>query len=90
MPAPCAKFLWEAKSKDQWEVLYKKWLAQWDGCEYLQYEFGNIKPGVMLDERAQKWLEDADELGVLFSSICKTCAMVIITEIKLMIDSQYH
>lgn len=83
MPAPCAKFLWEAKSKEQWEVLYKKWLAQWDGCEYLQYEFCHIKPGVMLNERAQRWLEDADELGVLFSSICKHFAFPVVVESEL-------
>lgn len=71
MPAPTARFLWEAKSKEQWELLYQKWLAQWDGCEFMQHEFMYVKPGVMLDERTQKWLEDADELGILFSAICK-------------------
>ncbi|KAE8445698.1 hypothetical protein EG329_012996 [Mollisiaceae sp. DMI_Dod_QoI] len=72
MPAPAAKFLWEARSKEDWEFLYKKWLAQWDGCEYMQHEFGGVKPGVMLDERTLMWLEDTDELGVLFSSIFNT------------------
>lgn len=71
MPAPAAKFLWEAKSPEDWEHLYKKWLAQWDGQEFLQHEFTFVKPGVMLDERTQMWLEDADELGILFSAICR-------------------
>ncbi|KAG0649493.1 Ergochrome cluster transcriptional regulator [Hyphodiscus hymeniophilus] len=33
MPAPAAKFLWQASTKSDWERLYKRWLAQWDGCE---------------------------------------------------------
>ncbi|KUJ18407.1 uncharacterized protein LY89DRAFT_47862 [Mollisia scopiformis] len=69
MPAPAAKFLWEARSEEQWVLLYQKWLAQWDGCEFMHHEFNYVKPGVMLDERTQRWLEDADELGILFSSI---------------------
>lgn len=70
LPAPAAKFLWQARSADQWELLYKKWLVQWDGDEFMHYEFTHVKPGVMLDERTNRWLEDADELGILFSAIC--------------------
>lgn len=72
MPVPAAKFLWQASTKGQWELLYKRWLAQWDGHEYIQREFLFIKPGIALDQRTQMWLEDADELGVLFLSICKS------------------
>ncbi len=50
-------------------MLYKRWLNQWEGCEYLQGEFNDVKPGVILDSRTQMWLEDADELGVMFLSI---------------------
>jgi hypothetical protein len=71
IPAPAAKFLWQASSREQWESLYKRWLMQWEGCEYLQGEFFNIKPGIILDSRAQMWLEDADEFGILHLSIGK-------------------
>jgi hypothetical protein len=71
MPAPAAKYLWQATTKQQWEELYKRWLVQWDGHEYLQKEFLYVKPGPALDRRTQMWLEDADELGVLFLSICE-------------------
>jgi hypothetical protein len=71
MPAPAAKFLWQASTKQQWEVLYRRWLIQWGGREYMQREFHDIKPGIILDQRTQMWLEDADELGILFLSICE-------------------
>jgi hypothetical protein len=70
MPAPAAKFLWQANTKKQWEAFYKRWLIQWNGREYLQNEFEDVKPGVILARRTQMWLEDADELGILFLSIC--------------------
>ena len=72
MPAPAAKYLWQANTKQQWEGLYKRWLVQWDGQEYFQKEFLYVKPGLALDQRTQMWLEDADELGILFLSICKS------------------
>lgn len=64
--APAAKFLWNATSRAEWGSLYKRWQVQWEENEYLQGEFFNIKPGPILDKRAQMWLEDADELGILF------------------------
>jgi len=77
LPAPTAKFLWQASCKDQWEALYKRWLNKWEGCEYLQGEFNDVKPGVILDPRTQMWLEDADELGILFLSIGKFSSLVL-------------
>lgn len=59
MPAPPAKWLWEARNKAEWGVLYGRWLGQWEGREYLQGEFGRVREGVMLDERTEMWLEDA-------------------------------
>jgi hypothetical protein len=73
MPAPAPRFLWEARSAEQWEVLYKNWLVQWDGNEFMHHEFSRVKPGVMLDERTHMWLEDADEFGILFSSMRMYC-----------------
>ena len=70
MPATAAKFLWQATTRQQWNAFYNRWLAQWDGRVYLQKEFQDIMPGVILDRRTQMWLEDADELGMLMVSLC--------------------
>ena len=69
IPAPAAKFLWQASDRHQWESLYKRWLIQWNDCECIQHEFTMVKSGVPLDRRTQMWLEDADELGILLMSI---------------------
>lgn len=69
MPAPAPKILWQASSKEQWETMYNRWLAQWNGNEYMMREFGAIEPGPAVNPRAELWLEDADELGILFFSI---------------------
>jgi len=39
MPAPAAKMLWQVSHKDEWEALYNRWLARWEGNGYLQQEF---------------------------------------------------
>jgi hypothetical protein len=69
MPALAPRYLWHEGNEEKWEKLYSKWLVAWDGDEYMQWEHGDIQPGLGMNERAQKWLEDADELGLLFMSI---------------------
>ncbi|KAH7356346.1 hypothetical protein BKA66DRAFT_473686 [Pyrenochaeta sp. MPI-SDFR-AT-0127] len=69
MPAPAPKFLWQETNKAQWEVLYDGWLAQWGDRPYTMHEFAAIQAGASLERRSETWLEDADELGVLFFSI---------------------
>ncbi|KAH8634238.1 hypothetical protein IG631_09638 [Alternaria alternata] len=69
MPAPAAKFLWQSKSVNEWENLYSMWLAQWGDHPYTMRDFATIEASTNLDERAQIWLEDTDELGMLFFSI---------------------
>lgn len=72
LPAPAPKFLWQAENKDKWEHLYYQWLVQWGEFPYMMHEFAAILPGTALEPRTEKWLEDADELGVLFFSIGTT------------------
>lgn len=72
MPAPAAKVLWQAGSEEQWNTLYTRWLARWDGRGYLQGEFDKIRPGNSMDSRAEKWLEETDEFGFIMISIGKT------------------
>lgn len=69
MPAPAPKFLWQAETRKRWAGLYTQWLAQWGDRPYMMSEFTSIRPGAGLEPRAEMWLEDADELGVLFFSI---------------------
>lgn len=69
MLAPAPKFLWQCTSKWEWESLYGKWLEQWGGAPYMMSEFPGIQPGTGLDRRTEMWLEDTDELGIMFLSI---------------------
>ncbi|ORY11787.1 hypothetical protein BCR34DRAFT_314105 [Clohesyomyces aquaticus] len=69
MPAPAPKFLWQAETKEKWEDLYNRWLGQWGDSPYMMHEFAAIQSGPTLENRTETWLEDADELGVLFFSI---------------------
>jgi hypothetical protein len=71
MPAPAPKFLWHSQSRLKWQSLYDRWLKQWKGAPYMMCEFDTISNGTNLERRAELWLEDADELGVLFFSIGK-------------------
>lgn len=69
MPAPAPKFLWQATSGKDWETLYDKWLRGWGNHPYKMREFAAIQAGPGLEPRTAVWLEDADELGILFFSI---------------------
>jgi hypothetical protein len=71
MPAPAAKVLWQASTEEEWNSLYIRWLARWGGRGFLQGEFNNIRPGIVMPQRAEKWLEETDEFGVLVIAIGK-------------------
>ncbi|KAJ5784012.1 uncharacterized protein N7518_009689 [Penicillium psychrosexuale] len=69
MPAPAAKVLWQAQTEQEWNTSYIHWMSRWSGRGYLQGEFGKIRPGVVMDSRAERWLEEADEFGFIMISI---------------------
>ncbi|EPE30857.1 C6 finger-containing protein [Glarea lozoyensis ATCC 20868] len=69
LPAPTAKVLWQARSEEEWRFLYARWLKNWDRCGYLQGEFLLIEQGIQMDERSEMWLEETDELGIMFMGI---------------------
>ncbi|KAK2760402.1 hypothetical protein FQN54_002472 [Arachnomyces sp. PD_36] len=69
MPAPAAKVLWQAGTEEEWNTLYIRWLARWDGRGFLQGEFDKIQPGIVMQPRAEKWLEETDEFGYIMISI---------------------
>lgn len=72
VPGTAARFLWQARSKEEWEKLYLKWLCSWNGREFMQWELCSISPGLGLDDRAEQWLEDADEFGIMLLSVSKS------------------
>ena len=65
LPAPPAKYLWQEMNERRWRGLYAGWLRQWDGDFYRMEEFFNINPGVDLDSRAEMWLAETDEYGMM-------------------------
>ncbi|KAL2869847.1 Zn(II)2Cys6 transcription factor domain-containing protein [Aspergillus lucknowensis] len=69
MPAPAAKILWHAQNEQEWNAHYIKWLARWGGEGYIQWEFERIRPGIKMEGRAEKWLEETDEFGMIMMSI---------------------
>lgn len=69
MPAPAPKMLWQANTSHEWNTKYIHWLSRWSGQIYLQAEFGKIPPGAALNDRAEKWLGEADEFGFIMASI---------------------
>jgi hypothetical protein len=98
MPAPGAKFLWQAGDEATWNSLYTRWLAQWDGQDFIFAEFMCIDPEIGMNRRAETWLEDADELGFLtlslgeylrpltrhlFRWVCSSCFLLDLKHIEL-------
>jgi len=75
MFAPATKLLWQARRREEWEIHYNHWLAQWERREYLHGEIAAIKPGVFLDARSEKWLVETDELGMLLMMLGEKVAM---------------
>ncbi|KAH7064421.1 hypothetical protein BKA63DRAFT_173219 [Paraphoma chrysanthemicola] len=69
MPAPPAKFLWQASTRGEWEGLYERCLEQWCGEPFTMHELAKVDVGTGLDRRVETWLEDADELGIMFFGI---------------------
>lgn len=63
------KWLWQATDEETWMNLYPRWLAQWGGKELIQAEFFLVERGPVMDSRVERWLEDADELGLLMMTI---------------------
>ncbi|KAI0902913.1 hypothetical protein F4823DRAFT_344216 [Ustulina deusta] len=67
------KWLWQATDEETWMNLYPRWLAQWGGEELIQAEFFLVERGPVMDSRVERWLEDADELGLLMMTIMNAC-----------------
>jgi hypothetical protein len=89
MPGPGAKFLWLASDEGAWNSLYTRWLAQWDGQDFLYAEYSCIDPEIVMNRRAEIWLEDADEFGFLVMALGRfqidlTCALNLELELRIL------
>jgi hypothetical protein len=66
MPAPAGKVLWNATSREKWEVAYDRWLGRWAGLSiYSVGDLQRVYRGPDLDLRSEMWLEEADEFGIM-------------------------
>lgn len=73
MPGPAGKSTWGARSRDEWECAYGRWLGRWaEGGFYTIKELANVRPGPEIDARTELWLEEADEFGMMYMSLGKT------------------
>jgi hypothetical protein len=65
LPAPTEKRLWQEYQEVEWERLYEGWLARWKDGFFAMAEFFLIRPGAELDSRAERWLSETDEFGMM-------------------------
>lgn len=70
-PAPAGKILWNMDSEEKWEVAYDKWLGRWAGLGIVTLGDFERPSGLDPDLRQEMWLEEADEFGILLTSITK-------------------
>ena len=79
MPAPAGKVLWTARTQQEWEGAYDRWLGRWAGQSiYKMQELIQINPGPELDPRTEMWLEEADEFGMMLMAIGKNLLLYLV------------
>lgn len=65
LAAPGPGCLWKAPSEQEWHRLYAAWAWRWRDGVFRMAEFFSIDPGDLLAPRAERWLAEADEFGVM-------------------------
>ncbi|KAL5338197.1 hypothetical protein BJX70DRAFT_398912 [Aspergillus crustosus] len=65
LPAPVAGYLWQAADEQSWTHLYGEWRAQWKDGGYIMSELFRIQAGDALEPRAERWLAETDEFGMM-------------------------
>lgn len=65
LPVPAAKHIWQARSEEEWDKLYRRWLPSWSDGLFLLSELFAVRPGEALSERAERWLAESDEFGIM-------------------------
>ncbi|KAH6682460.1 hypothetical protein B0J14DRAFT_573639 [Halenospora varia] len=70
MPVPFDKFLWAARTENEFELEYGYHLSRWGkGDFYREGELASVRPGSELPERTEMFLEDVDEFGMMFMAL---------------------
>ncbi|TVY82911.1 hypothetical protein LSUE1_G001894 [Lachnellula suecica] len=70
IPAPAGKILWGARTRNEWESGYDRWLGRWTvGGFYRLGELAEVQPGPEIDSRTERWLEEADEFGMMYMAL---------------------
>lgn len=74
MPTPAPKILWQVECEETWTERYSQWLEYWrDGGLHRVEELMVIGPEIEIAARSQRWLEEADEFGLLLMSEGRRC-----------------
>ncbi|KAJ5163855.1 uncharacterized protein N7500_005685 [Penicillium coprophilum] len=70
--APEGKILWEASDRTVWEREYNRHLSRWeDGMLEISELWKSAETGTdARRERIERWLQSADEFGMMFFSVC--------------------
>ncbi|KAL3483390.1 hypothetical protein BJX62DRAFT_244955 [Aspergillus germanicus] len=65
LPAPPPRYLWEVGDEETWKRMYARFLQQWRDGPYLMSEMFAMNGEAPLDSRAERWLAEADEFGMM-------------------------
>ncbi|KAJ5452491.1 hypothetical protein N7445_000674 [Penicillium cf. griseofulvum] len=70
--APESKILWEASNRAVWEREYNRHLSRWeDGMLKISELWKSAETGTdARRERIERWLQSADEFGMMFFAVC--------------------
>ncbi|KAF2159492.1 hypothetical protein M409DRAFT_29965 [Zasmidium cellare ATCC 36951] len=65
LPAPAARYLWQARDEEAWVRLYSQWLQLWKDGTYKMHELLQFHAGGEMDDRSELWYAEADEFGLM-------------------------
>jgi hypothetical protein len=65
LPAPPPRYLWEVGDEETWKRMYTRFLQQWRDGPYLMSEMFAMNGEAPLEPRAERWLAEADEFGMM-------------------------
>ncbi|KAL2852051.1 hypothetical protein BJY01DRAFT_100384 [Aspergillus pseudoustus] len=65
LPAPPPRYLWEVGEEAAWKRMYARFLQQWADGPYLMSEMFAMNGNAPLGPRAERWLAEADEFGMM-------------------------
>ncbi|KAF7331191.1 MFS general substrate transporter [Mycena sanguinolenta] len=69
LPLPAAKGLWAATTASAWRAEYARFSAEWPTSPLLEDLWPDPEERVVRRERADRWVESADEFGMFMFAI---------------------